>query len=360
MTEKEGGIWRKSMAASKQPTKHSRKLGAILVVGLFSIAILVGAIFASLGYFNPQNSASSIDQLSANEEKGLDFIQKVLSLDTSKYNVSIKTLAAPAPSFATIQQLELAPTLVDYDLNSSLYSIKITCTFTKGVLTMCNMDVRNDTLSSLRQYRNLTEIVKDFLGNYQAFSGQDCTTMIETLANVNPKNNQDSTLSGSLKLTTTHKDLSDTAFGDTYQFSWVYTYNNCDYPALIVSYRDGVFSAFKDERAIYSLGDTTVNISKEQAIAIAMEAIKNYSYRMSNDWVVTGFNVTENKITANLLSTVKDGSVLYPYWSVTLPLNGTWPGSVTELLVGIWADTGEIYFVHYQAYAQLYPEWALT
>ena len=93
---------------------------------------------------------------------------------------------------------------------------------------------------------------------------------------------------------------------------------------------------------------------------IALEAIKNYSYRMSDDWVVTGFNVTENKITANLGPSVKEGNVLYPAWSVTLPLNGTWPGSVTELLVGIWAGNGEVYLVHHQAYAQLNPKPALT
>jgi hypothetical protein len=294
-----------------------------------------------LGYFNPQNSASSIDQLSANEEKGLDFIQQVLSLDTSKYNVSIKTLAAPAPSFATIQQLELAPTLVDYDLNSSLYSIKITCTFTKGVLTMCNMDVRNDTLSSLRQYRNLTEIVKDFLGNYQAFGGQDCTTMIETLANVNPANSQDSTLSGSLKLTTTHKDLSNTYFGDSYEFRWVYTYNGCDYPALVVSYRNGVFSAFKDERAIYSIGDTAVNISRKQATDIALETIKNYSYEMFGGVWISNFGV--NGTNTYLSPAIRNSTYLYPCWTVIIYLDKTYPGSVRALGVYVWADSGQAY-----------------
>jgi len=339
MTIEEGKIWRKSMTALEQPRKRSHKIDAIVVVGLFSIAILVGAIFASLGYFNPQNSDSSIDKLSANEEKGLDFIQKVLSLDTSKYNVSIKTHAAPAPSFATTQQLELAPTLVDYDLNSSLYSIKITCTFKKGVLTMCNMDVRNVTLSSLRQYRNLTDIVKGFLGNYEAFSGQNCTTMIETLAKVNPKNSQDSTLSGSLKLTTTHKDLSDTAFGDSYQFRWDYTYNGCDYPALVVSYRDGVFSAFKDERAIYTIGDTTVNVSQKQATDIALDTIKNYSYKMSDDVWISNFGV--NGTNTYLAPAIRNSTYLYPCWTTIIYLDKTYPGSVRALVVYVWADSGQ-------------------
>ena len=91
---------------------------------------------------------------------------------------------------------------------------------------------------------------------------------------------------------------------------------------------------------------------KEQAINIAMDAIKTYSYPMSDDWIVTGFNVTENRIIANLYPQTKtsESNVLYPAWSVTLPLNGTWPGSVRELLVEIWAGTGEVHFVHHQAY----------
>jgi len=329
------------MAALTQPTKHSHKLGIIVVAVLLSIATLVGAVFTSLDYFSPPDPANSSNQRSTTEEKGLDFIQEVLSLDTTKYNVSIKTCNASAPSFATAQQLELAPTLVDYDLNSSLQSLRITCTFIKGELTQCLMDVRNDTIATLRQYRNLTDIAKEFLSNYQAFSGQNCTNMIEMIANVNPASNQDSTLSGSLKLTTTHKDLSDTAFGDTYEFRWAYTHNGCDYPALIVSYRNGVFSGFKDERAIYSIGDITVNISKKQATDIALETIKNYSYEMPGDVWISNFGV--NGTNTYLAPAIRNSTYLYPCWTTIIYLDKTYPGSVRALVVHVWADSGQAY-----------------
>lgn len=148
----------------------------------------------------------------------------------------------------------------------------------------------------------------------------------------------------------THQDLSGTWFGDTVDFRWVQTFNGCDYLAVDLVFRDGVFSNLIDHRQLYSIDNTSVNISKEQAIKIALEAVKNYSYRMSDDWVVTGFNVIEDQATANLQPQMKESNVLYPAWSVTLPLAGVYPGSVTELLVGIWADTGEVYLVHHQAY----------
>ncbi|MFA7398728.1 MAG: hypothetical protein WC046_09620, partial [Candidatus Bathyarchaeia archaeon] len=46
----------------------------------------------------------------------------------------------------------------------------------------------------------------------------------------------------------------------------------------------------------------------------------------------------------------REDNILYPHWSVTLYLNQTYPGSVTSILLGIWADTGEVFFCHYQAY----------
>ena len=173
--------------------------------------------------------------------------------------------------------------------------------------------------------------------------------MIDMLSNVNSVKNTTIT-SDNLKLTVTHIDATGTFFGDSIDFRWVQTFNGCDYLSVNIYFKDGVFSGFIDHRAVYTIGDTSVNISKEQAKKIAMDAIKTYSYNMSDDWVVTGFNVTEEQVVAVLQPQIREYNVLYPVWSVTLPLNGTWPGSVRELLVEIWADSGEVRFVHHQAY----------
>ena len=180
--------------------------------------------------------------------------------------------------------------------------------------------------------------------------------MIPMLTNVDPTKNTTVT-SGNLKLTVTHQDLTGTAFGDMIGFRWVRTINGCEYLLTEVAFSDGAFSSFIDHRVRYSIGDTTVNISKEQAIETAMEYIKTYSYQMSGDYWISGFNITEEKTVANLIPTVREGNVLYPHWSVTLYLNQTYPGSVTSLLLGIWADTGEVFFCHHQAYggSDLHP-----
>ncbi len=216
------------------------------------------------------------------------------------------------------------------------------------------MYVLKGSVISDQPYTDVVDIAKSFLQKYQAFSSLDSREMIAMLSNVDPTKNATVTL-GNLKLTVSHKDLTGTVFGDTIEFRWVQTFNGCDYLPVSIGFSDGVFSGFLDHRGIYKIGDTSVNISKEQAIKIAMEAIKNYSYRMSDDWVVTGFDVIEEQAVANLHSQVKESNVLYPVWSVTLPLNGTYPGSVRELLVVIWAGSGEVYLVHHQAYSYPYP-----
>jgi hypothetical protein len=193
------------------------------------------------------------------------------------------------------------------------------------------------------------DAVKGFLERYQAYSKLDSTEMIAMLSNVDPAKNTTIT-QGTLKLTATHKDLSDTVFGDSVRFRWVQTFNGCDYLAVNLVFRDGVFSSLVDRRQLYSIGDTAVNISKEQAVKIAMEYVESYSYRISDEYVVSDFNVVEDQTVAKLVPTVRESNVLYPYWSVTLYLDKKYPGSVTNLLLGIWADSGEVYFCHYQAY----------
>ncbi len=125
------------------------------------------------------------------------------------------------------------------------------------------------------------------------------------------------------------------------EFRWAYTYNECDYPAIFVAYRNGVFSAFKDERSVYSIGDTTVNISKKQATDIALDTIKNYSYNMGGGVWISDFGL--NGTNTYLAPAIRNSTYLYPCWTVIAYLDKTYPGSVSAFVVYVWADSGEAY-----------------
>jgi hypothetical protein len=304
---------------------------------VFLVLAALGTVIMSLGIASAQSAAS------ATQDKALAFIENVLPIDNSQYNV---TFRPPFPGFTPIDDRFVDET---YSLESKDSLLTFICSFYEGALYLCQLGADKGSIVTDQPYANTAEAAKSFLEKYQAYSKLDSTEMIATLTNVDPTENTTVT-SENLKLTVTHQDLTGTWFGDSINFRWVRPINGCEYLVVNLSFRNGVFAGFIDHRARYSIGDTTVNISREQAVKIAMEAIKNYSYRMSADWVVTGFNVTEEKTVANLIPAVREGNVLYPSWSVTLPLNGTWPGSVRELLVGIWADSGEVFFCHHQAY----------
>jgi hypothetical protein len=321
-----------------------------LVLALVAVGIILGAVIVSSEMLSAPSAGST------EQNKALGFIENVLPIDSSQYNI---TFRPPFSSNSSDPIMDSASSIETYSLEAKDSSLTFICSFYEEALYQCQLGINKGSIITSQAYANTTEAAKGFLEKYRTYSNLDSTEMITMLANVDATQNQ-TVVSGDLKLTVTHKDLTGTAFGDSINFRWVRIIHGCEYLLIDAQFRDGVFSGFIDHRLRYTVGDTTVNISKEQATAIAMEAIKNYSYRMSDDWVVTGFKVVESKITANLQPTVKEGNVLYPAWSVTLPLNGTWPGSVTELLVGIWAGSGEVYHVHHQAYAQPNPKPALT
>jgi len=288
--------------------------------------------------------------ISSAQDKALAFIENALPFDTTKYNITLRNYGVPKlPELGSNQPINGEQEVLTYSLESKDSALDVICTIQNNAVTMVDAYVVKGIALSDKTYSNVADAAKGFLQKYQSYTAADSTKMIDMLSKVDSVKNS-TAISDNLKLTVTHIDATGTFFGDSIDFRWVQTFNGCDYLLLDVSFRDGVFSGLIDRRPVYTIGDTSVNISKEQAIKIAMEAIKNYSYRMSDDWVVTGFNVTEDKTVAVLQPQTRGSNVLYPVWSVTLPLNGTWPGSVRELLVVIWAGSGEVYLVHHQAY----------
>jgi hypothetical protein len=288
-------------------------------------------------------------------DKALAFIENVLPFDSERYSVALTNYGVTnLPDLGLAQPIYGKQETVTYTLESEDSEVNVMCTLQDGVLYMCSVYTNGGVFYSDRKYSNVADAAVSFLQKYQSSSKKDSTELLTTLTDVDPTENR-VIRSGNLKLTVTHKDLTGTWFGDTIDFLWVRVINGCEYPVLYLTFRDGVFSSLIDSRQVYSIGDTSVNISKEQAIKIALEAAKNYSYPMSDDWIISGFNVKEDQITATLETRKVEGNVLYPIWSILLPLDGVYPGSVRELLVGIMAGSGDVFLVHHQAYGGSYP-----
>ena len=294
--------------------------------------LLIALIAASFGAF----PAAYAEQTTA-QDKAMDIIENVLSVDLSKYIISLK-------HDSTLDGVPLANdtrtinTLL-YTLSSEDSTLDVNFIVEKGIVVQCNVLPMYEQVITDKQYTNLLDAVKGFLERYQTQTKIDSTNLIAMLDNVDITKDSITTV-GNTKLA-----ISANSFWpgtDQTTFKWIQTANGADYTSLQVSFhKNGTIASIIDTRALYTIGDTSINISKEQAIDIALKNLSSYSYEMPDGSIVKDFNVAKDKVLAQL-ATSPVNYELRPYWDIRMPLNQTYPGSVQGITAFIWANTGEI------------------
>jgi hypothetical protein len=132
--------------------------------------------------------------------------------------------------------------------------------------------------------------------------------------------------------------------GKDTEIQWMLTTSGIDYQAkgLTFSFDNGVLEMLTDGWFLFTVGSTELNVSPEEAIAIAIEGAEDYTWT-AEGVEVTSFNILEENATAELWPHLRENQLeLVPYWYVTLPLDKTYPGNIDYLDVGVWGDTGAI------------------
>jgi hypothetical protein len=279
------------------------------------------------------------------QDKALAFITDVFQLDMTKYNATLATYSVDYPNeLKGIQQEH-----VKYDLRASGSHVTAFCQFNNGSLTACSITAMSGSFLYTCQSETNFDMARGILERYQTYAeNTNLKQMVDLLQAVSANKNESKTL-GNLKLEVT-TDAYHTAY------DWKYTFNGVDYNAVSIIYQDnGVF--FSDYLSLYKIGKTDVNISKDQAIDIAMKYIETYSFTgivnsegKDLSVEISGFNVTKELTEANLVTNFRDLLTLYPCWNIKLYLdqkqpyaNYTYPSGVYALYIGIWADNGEVF-----------------
>ncbi len=285
-------------------------------------------------------------------DQALALIQNVFPIDISQYNITLTNSGTSSVWTVSTQEV------LTYTLESEESVFDINFNFENNIFTFCFVSVKKGSVITDNSYTNLTEAVEGFLNKYQKHNGENLAAMKRMLDYADETKNMTLIYSN---LTLVIRNLSiaysGPYFGNSTSFKWSYTVNGVNYPGIRISFRDGAFDGLHDERALYAIGDTTVNISKEQAISIAIDQAKNnYSYSMGGGVIISDFNVTEDRAVAWLGTSTREHFVLYPIWNVMLFLDKRYPGSVIGLLVGLWADSGQVLFCGNQAFATPFPD----
>jgi len=226
--------------------------------------------------------------------------------------------------------------------------LDILCTFTNGNLHIIQVLEREGSPLLTKSTTNTLEMAKDFLSGYKQYSGKSFYDEMNDMLDNVVADKILTTISGDKKLEVT-------ASGSYITFRWTYIHNgvSCEDKCVVLAYANGFLKYFVDTWNLYKIGNTAINLSEEQAVAIAMEQAKAFSWKVGEGddaFEVDEFNVTTAKVTRLTFCNSRhadeprsdDLLQLYPIWRIGVSLDKFYPGNVYGICVDIWADTREV------------------
>jgi len=184
-----------------------------------------------------------IGENSATDEV-LVFLEEVVSLDVAEYDVTLLGTSVTYPDWLA----GLAQLTGKYTLESETSKIDVLFKFRNSTLSWCLVRiVEGSPQYTESQSTYLRDLANSFLQKYQAYSGDsDLEAMRNMLDLVDVTENSTKTVDN-LKLTVSIDSFSSC-------FDWRYTFNGTDCSGVDVSFRNGHFYAFGDDRSYYQIG----------------------------------------------------------------------------------------------------------
>lgn len=303
---------------------------ALVFVFVFLLLSLVVA-----GASGSEVAASASDS----EGKALSFLGDVMGLDMSKYTATVARSSEPSAGAEYIT----------YHLDGSFDSqVGVSFRFFEGKLGYCNLspDWGSGLLFAqpdLDTY-NRTLAMLDGYGRW--LNDSQVGEMANMLRNVGSQRNA-TEFSGNLTL----KIVVYTPSHIVYKFS--NTFNDVDYTGLSLTFGSGSAIYFDDSRAYKTIGDTSINISKDEAITIAENYVRNntYVHNFGN-----GTKLTVSNLNVTGVGTVRLGSHIFnpngnittvnstlsPYWYVQVNVSNLPAPGLIGVAVQVSANDGTV------------------
>ena len=317
---------------------------------MFSVGLMVAVIllagFAVLQYnfinelaSTQQSLTTEIQRLQAygaGSDKAFGYLKNVTKLDTTAYALSLV-------DNDVIWRTDLggmAEENMEYSLDDGhLNRINVNLRFFNNHFYRYDLLVTESTpLFVQPQPSDVLQNAKFTLARYKAYSGDDyLTKMSNMLDAVSRVENNKEVIDGNLKLI---------IYTDAWsvRFTWMYTENGIDYQAksLQMLFQSNILTLMTDGYFQYTIGNTNLAISRDQAIDIANNHVRTLTYNIEGQ-PVSGFTVQNEPVSVQQVPHTRGNSVaLYPYWYVQLKLNQIYAGGLNVVTVGIYGDTGVI------------------
>jgi len=317
-----------------------RSLLAGLIIAIVLLASLSYVQYASLNQVSSERDdlQSKYNQLlswSASTNTAISFLHDVVQIDTSGYQA---TLLSDTVEHRT-DLGEVVEEILQYSLTNSESQLTMTLRFRNRQLSRYQLSLfEGSPIYSQPQPFTILDAAKNLLGRLSSFEGASyLEAMSAMLDSVNETANAE-VVAGNIKLNVT-------VSGDTTKFLWMYTENGVDFSpkSLYLVFENRVLTELTDGYYLFTIGTTEVSVAtEEEAIQIARNAVKGFTWT-ADGVVVSDFTVLNDPVSAVFHPTIREeGLALVPYWEVILYLDKVYPGGVNSIIVGIWADTGQV------------------
>ena len=327
---------------------------AVLMIGVIILAAVSGAQYMSLNQLSMNYEQISDDyelleahfeEVSTENERLLSwgtstskvqaFLRDVVHLDMTKYVANLKgnTVEYRSDWGGIVEEI------ISYSLTYEGSKLDVTLRFRDTTLSSYYLHVIEGTpYYSQLQPNNILDAAKDLLERYQTYSGASHLEVMRNMLYTVDEIGNSETTSGNVKL------IISIEVNDV-KIQFVHTSDNVDFQAKSVELifdNYGFLQSLSDDWTLYKVGSTEVNISKEEAINIAVEYAKNFSWTVNGE-IINNFTLVEESVSAELWPHSREEPlVLIPYWYVTIKLDRFYPDRVDRLAVGLWADTGQV------------------
>jgi DNA-binding transcriptional ArsR family regulator len=341
----------------KQPSLSIRwkALFAVLMIGVVLMAGISYAQYTTLDKLSSdyQQTSQEFESLQTDYErvvadnerlvswglapaKVLAFLQDVVHFDMTKYQAA---LSSNTVEYRT-DLGGIVEEILKYTLTSNGSKVDVTLRFRNNTLSRYYLYVLEGApFYSQLQPNSVLDVAKGLLERYQEYSG---ASYLETMRNMLDTANQ----FNNFETTSNNMKLIISTEGNKVKMQWIYTTNNIDFQAksLVLSFDDyGFLEILSDDWPLFTVGSTEVNISQDEAINIATDYAKDFSWIVNGE-EINNFTLLSEPVTVELFphSREEEPLALIPYWYVTIHLDRVYPDRVDRLAVGLWADTGEV------------------
>lgn len=320
---------------------------AVLMIGIVVLGSVSSMQFISLNHISSEYEqlVNDFDRVSTENERlssygvstnsFVSFLQDVIQLNMTKYAARLESHSIEHP----LTLGGIAEENLRYTFTSDESELNVDFRFRNQTLSRYRLDVLEFApLYSQPQPTNVLDMAASLLERYQNYADSPYLTQMRGLLETVTVVEDLQTTQGNMKLAISTE-------GNDVVIQWMYTISGIDFQSKALNFRfdNGVLEELLDGWFLFSVGSTEVNVSSDEAVEIAKNSAKDFSW-IFEGIEVTDFIIREEPLSISLLPHGReDPLALVPYWYIILQLDKFYLGDINRIAVGLWADTGEVH-----------------